>query len=409
MVPSINDAGAKSRFFKQALKIYAPTLAGLQPGEHNRKLYDVARANGLDEAWESLKKDMARKKTNIYDKEDELHANTNSDVTQWLARYMAFQDEGTNELADSLSNAWDSIRGEYEVKYGSAPPSFTNDQVLLHNKADPNAKQSSKYESAYMRSQRASGQAEAKIGMGSVIEGLGVVGAGGQLGKGITRNVGGGIIDTLVDSDKRGDYVNQGPKSVSVATKTLRPQLAIAGGEDVRPTPEDNVQSNAIFEAFSWVPDGYGQGPHNRLHLQNKQNEQLRFGMEELSQPRRDEPFNPPHPMPRSFASSLSMKELEMEYARRIGMQMIESTAMNIQTRQPMDVLHNDYNLEAGSQDLPRQNNGPSPYQPIYDTYRQFLPARDPPALQMNALPMQDSYRGTWGYRRSNVFNSLLQ
>lgn len=410
---SYKDPGANYRFFRRALSSYAPPISSLQNGEHYRAFYQVAKKKGATNAWNKLIRDYEGDgNTSIYNKRIPMNIKTNSDMANWYAKYLAAEDFGSQQLSQSLQSTWDDQRGTYESKYGNAPPSLRQEDFLKHDKYLSSSSIPST--SSYAKAQQTASDAERTFAgerplpvVGTEIPGLGVVGAGGQLNRGIVTNVGGGILDTELKTDDKGDYVSQGPKDVQTATKTLRPKFDIAGGEDVRPNAADNLQSDALFEAFSWVPDGYGLGPYNNLHLLNKQNDQLRFGMESLYQPRMYQEYNPPRHMPRPFADDLSLQELEMEYARRVGISMMETQSVESQQRKPTNVLMDDYNANPSSQDLPRQVHGVSPYDTVIDTYRRYLPARDPSGLRMNALPRQDIYRSTWGYRRENVYNSI--
>lgn len=405
---NLNHGTSKFNIFKKSLKTYIPKLGSLnQKGKHYGRLYSAARNNGLDVVWEKFKKDMQ-------DGNIPSNPQTSDEIATAFSSYMASYDKTSSQrLSSAITDEWNAGRSDYISEHGSGPEEIKTSDFAG---SQANAKAGT---SAYAKSQQSASRVEQNISetgevsragatSGTTIEGLGTIGPTGQLGRGLTRNIGGGLIDTTVQADEKGDYVALGPKSATVATKNLRASLEIAGGEDVRPSAEENAQSNTLFEAFSWVPDGYGLGPYNHLHLMNKQNDQLRFGMEEMFQPRLDSPANEPRPMPRPFQNDLTFNELESEYARKIGLGLLETATIENQSKNPIRVIDNDYNLEPGSQDLPRQQSGPSPYIPVIDTHIKLMPARDPPGLQCNAQEREDSYRGSWRYKRQRVFSDMI-
>jgi len=252
------------------------------------------------------------------------------------------------------------------------------------------------------------GQASRGLGKpGDKAEGMGTVTGQMTLSKGVTENAGGGTLATIVDKGASGDQIVQGPQSVDVARAILRPQFLVAGGEEVRPNAQEEERSNILFETFSVVPDGYGLGPKNRLHLLNRQNDMLRFGAESLYEPRVDAPINAPRPIPYGLQESFTLKELEEAYATKIGMELLKSRGVSLVEKTPIGVLDDDMNRFPSSKGLKRQIRGPSPYEPVVFNIEDFLPARDPAPLQMNALDRVDSVKGTWGYRRKRVFDNI--
>lgn len=102
-------------------------------------------------------------------------------------------------------------------------------------------------------------------------------------------NVGGGRIQAeFVPDEEKGDVQVAGPIAVSVANPVLRAQFDVAGADEVRPEPIDNVQNDYLFETWSWVPDSGadGLGSRNQLKRLNRQVDQIRFGPSDLPAPR---------------------------------------------------------------------------------------------------------------------------
>jgi hypothetical protein len=386
--------GRKEDYFWKAMKKLNPDYAQLDP-ETKSKLYTSMKNNpSFESAWQRHVKDTP---SNAIE----------SDAVTDLALKLT---DPVDEVDWSpMHEAWQAYRPEYaKLHGGSAPdikPAMTDRETLKGYFTAPRPKSITGGQTSFTRAQPAATTAQAKVG--EYVPGLGVVTAGGKLSKGITEKVGGAPLATKLAADEKGDYISQGPQSVDTAKPTLRPKLPTAGAEDVRPDPEDNLQSDALFEAFSWVPDGYGQGPNNALHLQNKQNDQLRFGQEQLAQPRADIPMTMPRPTPYQWAESMSLNDISEAYVTKIGMEILNQRAVKAQKTNPIEVLHSDYNQFPSSSDLPR-HPGPSPYQPVINNLEQFLPARDPSGVRMNALRMEDTRRGTFGYRRRNVYSSLM-
>lgn len=260
-------------------------------------------------------------------------------------------------------------------------------------------------QSAYAKEQRVAGNdSQPGIpGVGKYVEGKGYATASGAYSKGITANAGGGGLDTEVktDPDSGNDVITSGPQSVDVSTKTFRPKYEYQAGEDdIKKSEFDNVQSDALFEAFSWVPAGNGLGPHNRLNALNEQNNLMRFGQESMYQPRREEVIGGTHPMPTPWHDSLTLSELEAIYLQRVGREVIERRTEESIRRAPVHVLDDDYDNQPSYKGLPRQAVGPTVFKTVVDNARDFLPWRDPSGFYMNADRYTDSRAGTYNSQK---------
>lgn len=305
---------------------------------------------------------------------------------------------------DKIIEGYDKVVSEYNQKHQNAPldtVGLSADELLKEDSTT--GKNVYPPGTSFDQGQ----EARRQIKPGDKTEGLGTVTGQMTLSKGVTQNAGGGTLATIVDRTEAGDAIVQGPQSVDVAKAILRPQFLVAGGEEVRPNAQEEERSNILFETFSVVPDGYGLGPKNRLHLLNRQNDMLRYGAEPMYEPRVDAPINPPHPIPYGLQESFTLKELEEAYATKIGMELLKARGVSLVEKTPIGVLDDDMNTFPSSKGLKRQSRGPSPYEPVVFNIEDFLPARDPPSLQMNALDRIDSVKGTWGYRRKRVFDNL--
>jgi hypothetical protein len=214
--------------------------------------------------------------------------------------------------------------------------------------------------------------------------------------------------DVNIDQDdEQGDVVVGDKAPHGSATATLRPQFALAGSDNLRSTPVENIQGNAVFDAFSWVPDGYGLGPNNRLHLRNKQNDFLRFGMEDLAQPRSYEYTNMPHNVPQQWYNYRTPQQLAQDFNQEYMRESLEMETSARQLSRPLNVLEHDYNTVSSSRGLPRRY--PSLYVPVADNIRQFLPTQDYASSAFNrSNPMRDNVSDAWNfYQYGNYSNRL--
>jgi len=287
------------------------------------------------------------------------------------------------------------------ASYREGRQDFSEVGNLQFKRADPKGtSEKPKYDSSGGRP-----GAGGKYNPGDYVPGLGQVSSTGAVTKGLTQNVGGGEIDTQIDTETdKGDVVSVGPLSANVATKTLRASFQIAGGEEVRPDFEENLQSDALFEAFSWVPDGYGQGPNNQLHNMNKQNEAFRFGMAPLSLPRMAVDTNMTHDVPDKWSESMPDHMITQLLAEQYGEGILMEEGFLAQEQAPIRVLDNDYNRFPSHKGLPRQPSGPSPFEPTIDNTELYYPSYDPSPMVMASTGFHDSMTGTLSHRRMNVF-----
>ena len=296
---------------------------------------------------------------------------------------------------------------EEGASYREGRQNFADAGFLQFKRADPKGTTARpQYDSAAQGGRKPFGAGiGGKYQPGDYVPGLGQVSSTGAVTKGLTQNVGGGEIDTQIDTETaKGDVVSVGPLSANVATKTLRASFQIAGGEEVRPDFEENLQSDALFEAFSWVPDGYGQGPNNQLHNMNKQNEAFRFGMAPLSLPRMAVDTNMTHDVPDKWSESMPDNMITQLLAEQYGEGILMEEGFLAQEQAPLRVLDNDYNRFPSHKNLPRQATGPSPFEPVVDNTELYYPSYDPSPMVMASTGFHDSMTGTLAHRRMNVF-----
>lgn len=222
--------------------------------------------------------------------------------------------------------------------------------------------------------------------------------------RGIIKNAGGGMLDTRTTTDAYGnDTIVQGPQSVETATKTIRAKLPAANGEMIDPNAPKNLQSDVLFEAFSWVPDGYGLGVNNRLHVLNKQHDNLRFGMERLDQPRAEQPYSHPHAMPAQFMDSVGLDDINDAFNDIVDRKRTNKLAQEIGRATGSMALEDDMMSMPSSKGLARTRT--SPFVPVHSTIRAFLPWKDGTGLEMNQLAFSDSRSGTLRKRKLDVYN----
>ena len=199
------------------------------------------------------------------------------------------------------------------------------------------------------------------------IPGIGPVGPDGRIQRGIVENAGGGQLDTVIKqrpqavgkpgtdnfSAENSDFVAIGPQSVNTAKKTYRLTLPIADSQNVETSPQENLQSDALFEAFSWVPDGHGLGVENKLHALNRQSEALRFGMEPLYEPRPQVEYAHPRPLPGQFTDDVGAQALIKEYTHKVRNIREEQKTTSTLGKRPLAVMEDDYHQHDSAKQLP--------------------------------------------------------
>lgn len=163
---------------------------------------------------------------------------------------------------------------------------------------------------------------------------------------------------------------------VYTATKTIRPtKIALAGSDLVKSTQGETIQDDILFDTFSWVPDGYGLGPYNSLHLRNKQHDLLRFGMEPMYQPRTQEEQNTCHPQPIEWENSLPKSVLQNSFVEMLEKQEIEGRGAEVIGMVGSQIIPENVNERGSSKDLPPASIR-SEFRSIYDIKRGALERR---------------------------------
>lgn len=207
--------------------------------------------------------------------------------------------------------------------------------------------------------------------------------------RGATTNVGGGLLDTTTtriredDPEGRapgGDTIATGPQSVESARKVYRASLPVAGSDAVAMDEEDNLQSDALFEAFSWVPDGYGLGKNNRLHNLNRQNDNIRYGIESLYDPRREQEYANPHNMPPQFEDDRGARQLISDFTQKVRKKREAERSTDLVSKKPLKIFDDAYHRDISFQSLPTSRY-PVWSKPIIKTKSSFNPTIRPPEV----------------------------
>lgn len=186
---------------------------------------------------------------------------------------------------------------------------------------------------------------------------------------------GGQELEAEVTSDPNGsgDRITAGPPAVETASKLLRTAFRIAGYDSVLNAIDQNnpLQSSAIFNSFSWIPEGFGNGPNNQLFLRNKQLGLIRYGIEPLMQPRQEQFINCPHPIPYAYRDSKSIKEIEGDFIHIMRTDFEEGNLQYKAKATPVYVLDGMYNKMPSSQGLPR-SRGVNTTKPVVQNHTPF-------------------------------------
>lgn len=164
------------------------------------------------------------------------------------------------------------------------------------------------------------------------------------------------VRDPNVYNRKFGDIIGSGPQTVDNSTPTLRANYQLAGYDDVKQSDIGDQQSNAIFETFSWVPDGYGLGPSNRIHQLNKQHDFIRYGTERLYQPRKFSPANYPHGNQSRWQDDLPLSTINTSFDRLIKNKHSAEVVKSITRANPLIVHEGDeWDMSPSTKGLPRR------------------------------------------------------
>lgn len=209
------------------------------------------------------------------------------------------------------------------------------------------------------------------------------------------RRPGGGVYDTKIGHDAvKGDVLTQGPQTTRVDTNTLRAKYSIAGYDDVKSSEVGDAQSNALFETFSWVPDGYGLGPNNRLHMLNKQHDLIRFGTEEMYQPRMFQYKNLPHGQQPQWRDDRDIKQLSEDFSDILTNSKVQAIARTMVRDNPI-MTHDDdeWDMSASTKELPRRQVQPT--KPVIRIHPKPLP-REQPCSAEYIVPPREKLRATW-------------
>jgi hypothetical protein len=279
-----------------------------------------------------------------------------------------------NRVGESIPGTWAK----------AAPAAQTGAMIGAHNKVAANAN---------------------SAGVGEYVPGLGIKNMQGGFGKGPTQNAGGGTLDTTSGIDEKGnDIITQGPQSVNTATSKLRAHFQQAGPEELASHYQlQGETSDVIFESFSWVPDGYGLGPHNRLHLLNKQHDQLRYGMEPMMQPRTIDNKDLPFGTYVRDMEDIPLALIEEEYLRMYDKSKEEQDTLEFTEQYPPKRMDIEYNTFESIKQLPKPDR-PHLTESIYRNTEDMFPVTDPEGKYLNT-PNFNTTSSTNQYKQL-VFNS---
>jgi hypothetical protein len=176
-------------------------------------------------------------------------------------------------------------------------------------------------------------------------------GASGQVDPNVQR------AEMAATMGKGGDVLMSGPQSTDTSTTTLRAKYRVAGYDDIKSSELKAEQSDVLFETFSWVPDGYGLGPNNKLHQLNKQSDFIRFGTEEMFQPRMHEENNIPHGNQEMWQNDLPLSTIQSKFQKVVSQDQGEKI-LTATTRNSPLVIHegDEWDASVSAQGLYRRS-----------------------------------------------------
>lgn len=165
---------------------------------------------------------------------------------------------------------------------------------------------------------------------------------------------------------------------------TMRPGYGLAGGELLVPENSLQTTSDVVFDMFSVVPPGFGNGDTNKLFLQQQSWEKfVKHGGKMFGPNSYDGPTAGITPMPMQWTRTKpqayidqKQRQFDRKYSNALNT-MQKHTALELSS----GALPNDfaYNSIVSSKSLPR--NSVSVLQPVVHNAGAFAPAFDPPAF----------------------------
>ena len=180
-----------------------------------------------------------------------------------------------------------------------------------------------------------------------------------------------------VKAAQEGDEILD-PVTFDHGQPSLRPQFLVGGAETLRMAGEEKMKQDAMFDMFSWVPEGFSLGASNSMFLKEKAHEANIRYREPLFVPRAED--GPVGGLGESGMNEVkNAGDVNAELAR---VRRAVFAALNEYKRtRSVDSLPDDNNAQKSSKGLKAKGYGP--LLPVIDTHSPFVPVREPAGVHM--------------------------
>ncbi len=201
----------------------------------------------------------------------------------------------------------------------------------------------------------------------------------------------------IVTEDPDKAYFNKKAKTVMTIAghefddpiNTIRPDYGLAGAESVVPNAKKQAKSDIIYDMFSVVPPGFGNGDTNKLFLQQQSwDKYVKFGGKLYGPNKFDGPTAGIRPMPYEW-QNIKAQDFINRHTQSFNARYdtaLRTAEMHARTEQPANALPSDYAARTplSSKKLPRASL--SALMPVIQNQATFKPAFDRPGFQRRDL-----------------------
>lgn len=166
---------------------------------------------------------------------------------------------------------------------------------------------------------------------------------------------------------------------------SLRPDSGIPGGEKVIPTSQAQRLSDVMFDMFSVVPPGFGNGETNKMFLQQNSWEQfVKHGGNMYGPNAHHGPTAGIHPMPMAWRSVKPQRYIDQQQSTRTRLYDRASDVIrrHAVTEATARALPNDFGPRTSMSDKKLLRSSNSVFVPVIHNRATFVPVFDKPAFQ---------------------------
>lgn len=186
----------------------------------------------------------------------------------------------------------------------------------------------------------------------------------------------------LAERKERELHGDDPSRGIERTTPSMRPKAFLAGAEAVIPDGKSQLQSDVMFDMFSSVSPGFGQGRDNKLYVENEANQEFIRFRDPLYRPRQHSGHvNGIQPLPWQWQDVMP-RHLVEGYFKQFNKRIDDLTAMisNVPER-VVNTLPTDVVTVPSSKGCYRK---PSPLEPIINNIQPWLAVQDPAGVFLN-------------------------